>query len=116
MGHLHYVIAIMLILDAVDQRLLWVASIIRGSFCMLYLSLFEKEAHGDVGFVYPRRREIMDSVASKDCTERAALALLEKALRNKRPSSWKVHELRMYLELRGAKEIAKSKKSDLCQR
>ena len=40
----------------------------------------------------------------------AALVVLEKALRKKRPSSWKLFELEMYLELQGAKDAVKGRR------
>ena len=43
----------------------------------------------------------------------AALVVLEKAFQKKRPSSWKLFELKMYLELQGAKDAVKGKKADL---
>ncbi len=58
----------------------------------------------------------MESSEAVDASKIAALGVLEKALRSKRPSSWKVYELKMYLELLGEKDAAKGRKAELSQR
>ena len=53
---------------------------------------------------------------SPDTAKLSALTVLENALRNKSPSSWKVYELRTYLELRGEKDVAKAESKALVAR
>ena len=56
------------------------------------------------------------SLPSSDPAKCAALNVLEKALRSKRPSAWKLYELQMFLQLSGDGAPAKGKKSELAER
>ena len=61
-------------------------------------------------------RCVEETSFSPDTAKHSALTVFEKALGNKKPSSWKVYELRTYLELREEKYVAKGRKQALVAR